>query len=145
VEHQSEKGKVDGTSLREVQHPGPVSLQNSRFGIFCIFLLISLAIRFSFANGKSTALVLDSGATHTSAIPVYDGYCVTQAIIRSPLGGDAITTWCKQFLDEQGVEVVPSYMIHSKETVGERDKAVWTRKPNLPEVTKSYHDAMTKV
>lgn len=89
--------------------------------------------------------MLDSGATHTSAIPVYDGYCITQAIVRSPLGGDAITTWCKQFLDEQGVEVVPSYMIQSKETVGERDKAVWTRKPNLPEVTKSYHDAMTKV
>ena len=32
---------------------------------------------FRFANGRTAGLVIDSGATHTSAIPVYDGYCVT--------------------------------------------------------------------
>lgn len=32
----------------------------------------------SFANGRSTGLVLDSGASHTTAVPVYDGYVIQQ-------------------------------------------------------------------
>lgn len=40
-----------------------------------IFSLILLA---SFANGRSTGLILDSGATHTTAIPVHDGYVLQQ-------------------------------------------------------------------
>ena len=28
----------------------------------------------SFASGRSTCVVLDSGATHTTAVPVSDGY-----------------------------------------------------------------------
>ena len=38
------------------------------------FFLVKNAVLAAFANGKSTALVVDSGATHTSAIPVHDGY-----------------------------------------------------------------------
>lgn len=33
---------------------------------------------YRFANGRSTGLVLDSGATHTTAIPVHDGYVLQQ-------------------------------------------------------------------
>lgn len=40
-----------------------------------VFSLILLA---SFANGRSTGLILDSGATHTTAIPVHDGYVLQQ-------------------------------------------------------------------
>lgn len=28
----------------------------------------------AFANGRATCLVIDSGAVHTSAVPVHDGY-----------------------------------------------------------------------
>lgn len=41
----------------------------------------------SFANGRSTGLVLDSGATHTTAIPVHDGYVLQQGIIINPSPG----------------------------------------------------------
>lgn len=34
----------------------------------------------SFANNRSSGLVVDSGATHTSAVPVCDGYCLTKGI-----------------------------------------------------------------
>ena len=34
--------------------------------------------KLRFANGRATGLVIDSGATHTSAIPVYDGYVLQQ-------------------------------------------------------------------
>ena len=39
----------------------------------CIWL-DSLTSHFSFANGRATGLVIDSGATHTTAVPVYEGY-----------------------------------------------------------------------
>ena len=51
------------------------------------FFLVKNAVLSAFANGKSTCLVLDSGASHTSAIPVHDGYVLQQAIVKSPLGG----------------------------------------------------------
>ena len=33
-----------------------------------------------FANGRSTALVVDSGATQTSAVPVHEGYALSKGI-----------------------------------------------------------------
>ncbi|KAL5006339.1 hypothetical protein ScPMuIL_015145 [Solemya velum] len=42
------------------------------------FFLCKNAVLSAFANSRSTALVLDSGATHTTAVPVYDGYVVSQ-------------------------------------------------------------------
>ena len=47
------------------------------FSYFCCKILISLTL-LRFANGRSTGLVLDSGATHTTAVPVYDGYVLGQ-------------------------------------------------------------------
>lgn len=44
---------------------------------FCV-IPFPLLDSLSFANGRSTGLVLDSGATHTTAIPVHDGYVLQQ-------------------------------------------------------------------
>lgn len=47
--------------------------------VICWTVLHSLYSEYlSFANGRSTGLVLDSGATHTTAIPVHDGYVLQQ-------------------------------------------------------------------
>jgi hypothetical protein len=51
----------------------------------------------------------------------------------------------RSFLQELGVEVVPPYMIGSKEPVKEKMKPIWTKKPNLPTVTNSYHSFMCNV
>jgi actin-related protein len=88
--------------------------------------------------------VLDSGATHTSAVPVHDGYVLTQAIVKSPLAGDLITMQCKQLLEDSIIEVIPTYMIASKEISKEAEAAKWTKKSVLPEVTKSWHEYMVK-
>jgi hypothetical protein len=47
-------------------------------------------------------------------------------------------------LQENDVELVPSYLIGSKEVVKEREKARWVKKRNVPEVTTSWHNYMTK-
>ncbi|XP_049775021.1 actin-like protein 6B [Schistocerca gregaria] len=108
------------------------------------FFLVKNAVLAAFANGRATGIVIDSGATHTSAVPVQDGFVLTQAIVKSPLGGDYISMQCKNFLQESGIEIVPPYMIGSKEVVKEREKARWVKKRNLPEVTPSWHNYMTK-
>lgn len=72
------------------------------------------AVLAAYANGRSTAMVVDSGATHTSAVPVHDGYVITQGIVKSPLGGDFITMQCRQFFEEKDIELVPACIIASK-------------------------------
>jgi len=104
------------------------------------FFLVKNAVLSAFANGRSTALVVDSGATHTSAIPVHDGYVLQHAIVKSPLGADFLTGQCQQFLQDSGLEIIPPYMIKEKKEVPEGQKAQWTKKSVLPEVTKSWHD-----
>ena len=38
-----------------------------------------------------------------------------QAIVKSPLAGDFMTTQCRQFLEDScGIEIVPSYQVASK-------------------------------
>lgn len=108
------------------------------------FFLAKNAVLAAFANGRSTAIVVDSGATHTSAVPVQDGFVLTQAIVKSPLGGDYITMQCNQYLAENDIEIVPPYMIQSKEVVKDKEKPKWVKKSSLPEVNNSWHNYMTK-
>ena len=86
------------------------------------------------------ALVVDSGSTHTSAVPVHDGYVLQHAIVKSPLGADFLTGQCTQFLNDSGTELVPPYMIKEKKEVPEGQKPQWTKKSALPEVSKYIND-----
>ena len=101
-----------------------------------------LPIRF--ANGRTTALVVDSGATHTTVVPVHDGYALRGATVRTPLAGDYVTVQCRSFMEQQGIEIVPPYMIQSKEAVKERMDPVWAKK-DLPPLTQSYCSYMNNV
>ncbi|XP_056419179.1 actin-like protein 6A isoform X2 [Hyla sarda] len=106
------------------------------------FYLCKSAVLRAFANGRLTALVLDSGATHTTATPVLDGRVLTQGIVKSPLAGDFITLQCRKLLQEMNVDLIPPYMIASKEAVPEGEPAIWRRNEELPNVTQSWHDQM---
>ncbi|XP_033751888.1 actin-like protein 6B [Pecten maximus] len=107
------------------------------------FFLCKNAVLSAFANGRSTGLVLDSGATHTTAVPVYDGYVIGQAIVKSPLAGDFISLECKKLMEELEIDVIPPYMIQDKEPVSIMEDAIWKKK-DTPEVTKSFHNYMVK-
>ncbi|XP_060079327.1 actin-like protein 6B [Ylistrum balloti] len=107
------------------------------------FFLCKNAVLSAFANGRSTGLVLDSGATHTTAVPVYDGYVIGQAIVKSPLAGDFISLECKKLMEELEIDVIPPYMIQNKEPVSLMEDAKWKKK-DIPEVTKSFHNYMVK-
>lgn len=108
------------------------------------FFLVKNAVLAAFANGRSSALVLDSGSTHTSAVPVHDGHVLQHAIVKSPLGADFLTGQCQQLLGDQKIDLTLPYMIKEKREVGAGEKAKWTRKSNLPEVTKSWNEYQTR-
>lgn len=74
-----------------------VELMFEKYNVPAIFICKN-AVLATFSTGRSSALVVDSGATHTSAIPVHDGYAITYAAVKSPLGGDFITMQCREFL-----------------------------------------------
>ncbi|KAM4041571.1 actin-like protein 6A [Anomaloglossus baeobatrachus] len=104
------------------------------------FFLCKSAVLSTYANGRPTALILDSGATYTTATPVLDGRVIQQGIVRSPLAGDFITLQCRELLREMNVDLIPPYMIASKEAVPDGAPANWQKKEALPHVTQSWHD-----
>uniref|UniRef100_H3A6F0 Actin like 6B n=1 Tax=Latimeria chalumnae TaxID=7897 RepID=H3A6F0_LATCH len=117
----------------------PFSLPHS---VTCQVRLLLLNSSSSFANGRSTGLVLDSGATHTTAIPVHDGYVLQQGIVKSPLAGDFISMQCRELFQEMNIEIIPPYMIRAKEAVREGAAPNWKKKEKLPQVSKSWHNYM---
>lgn len=108
------------------------------------FFLVKNAVLAAFANGRSTGIVVDSGSSQTSAVPVHDGYVLTQGIVKSPLAGDFISMQCRQYLEEKGVEITPPYAIASKELVKEGEAPKLTKRSGIPEVSKSWHNLMVK-
>uniref|UniRef100_A0A2P2I3H1 Actin-like protein 6A n=1 Tax=Hirondellea gigas TaxID=1518452 RepID=A0A2P2I3H1_9CRUS len=108
------------------------------------FFLVKSAVLSAFANGRFSGVVVDSGASHTSAVPVIDGYVLQHAIIKSPLGGDFLINQSVNFLKDRNIDLACPYMIAEKKVVRDGDKPKWTRKPNLPEVTQSWHNYQEK-
>ncbi|EHB16516.1 Actin-like protein 6A [Heterocephalus glaber] len=104
------------------------------------FFLCKTAALTGFANGHSTGLILNSGATHTTAIPVHDGYVLQQGIVKSPLAGDFISMQWGELFQEMNIELTPLFMIASKEAVREGSPANWKKKAKLPQVTRSWHN-----
>jgi actin-related protein len=109
------------------------------------YFLCKTAVLSAFANGRASALVIDSGASQTSCTPVYDGYALTQAMLRTPLAGDFVTAQVRSYFEESGVEIVPSFYIATKDAVKEGATPVWSQKKNIPELSKSFHNYMVKL
>ncbi|KRY56328.1 Actin-like protein 6A [Trichinella britovi] len=61
----------------------------------------------AFANGRTTGLVVDCGATHTSVVPVREGYCLQKGLVTSPFGGDAMSALCAELMEKRQIKVVP--------------------------------------
>nr|CAB3219850.1 actin-like protein 6B [Phallusia mammillata] len=102
------------------------------------FFVCKSPVLTAFANGRYTGVILDSGATHTSAVPVHDGFVLQQSFVKSPLAGDFVLMQCREMLKSMNIDVVPHYMVASKEEVKVDAPAKWEKKKNLPEVTESW-------
>eukprot|EP00047_Mylnosiga_fluctuans_P005309 m.239711 g.239711 ORF g.239711 m.239711 type:complete len:432 (+) comp13529_c0_seq1:29-1324(+) len=105
--------------------------------------LCKSAVLSSFSAGRSTALVLDVGASGASAVPVYDGLVLGRGIRRNILGGDYLTMQYKQLLEgPMGIPIVPQYLIGKKHAVPEGQAARFDPRAPPPNATPSFHEYM---
>jgi hypothetical protein len=47
-------------------------------------------------------------------------------------------------LQENDIDLSPSYLVATKEMTKEKEKPKWTKRKNVPEVTKNWHNCMVK-
>ncbi|KAF2459505.1 actin family [Lineolata rhizophorae] len=73
----------------------------------------------AFSAGKSTALVVDLGASTTSVTPVYDGQMLKKGIMRSPLAGNFVSDQIRLLFaqSQPPVPLTPHYIVKSKTAV----------------------------
>jgi actin-related protein len=93
---------------------------------------------FSFAAGKSTALVVESGASVTSVTPVYDGFYLKKGSQKQFLAGDFVSDQAYLYLKQANIDLVPQYQVIHKESV-EADQPANYKKSNLTQVHPTMH------
>lgn len=71
-------------------------------------------------------------------------FVLTQAVVKSPVGGDYLSMQCRQHLEERGIEIIPPYMVASKELAKADDPPIWRRRFPLPKMADSWHNHMVK-
>ncbi|ESO10088.1 hypothetical protein HELRODRAFT_156388 [Helobdella robusta] len=76
------------------------------------FYLCKNPVLSAFASGRSTALILDSGASHTTAVPVYDGYVIQQAVTKTSLGGNFLIEECKNYFQHENIDIIPHFSVN---------------------------------
>lgn len=55
------------------------------------FYMCKNSVLSSFASGRSTSLIIDSGASSTVVVPIHDGYALKKNTLKVELGGEALT------------------------------------------------------
>lgn len=78
------------------------------------FFIAKTAVLTAFSQGRSQGLIVDSGATYTSATPVYEGYALVKNHVKSEVGGNLVLDQCRRVLEAANIELVPYYKIASK-------------------------------
>lgn len=69
---------------------------------------------------------------------------LTQAVVKSPLGGDYLSLQCRQYLEAQGIDLSPAYSVATKEAVRERETPRFTLKKLPEKLTTSWQQYMLK-
>ena len=79
-------------------------LMFERFSVPALFLAKNPVLS-SFATGRATSLVVDSGFQTTTVSAVHDGYVLSKAITQSSLGGKLLSTLMQKSLESNGTKV----------------------------------------
>ncbi|KAJ2997928.1 hypothetical protein HDV02_005023 [Globomyces sp. JEL0801] len=103
------------------------------------FYLGRSAVLSAFAAGRATALVIDSGASTTSVVPVFDGYVVKKAVQKAPIGGNYVSHQVKQYLRHMNVDLTPQCLIDQRLPVDTAQPPQFQRK-DFTGITSSFVD-----
>jgi actin-related protein 4 len=84
------------------------------------FYLGRTGVMGAFGAGKSSALVIDFGASQLSVTPVHDGMILKKGVVRSNMGGNYLSSQIRNMLaanDPQPITITPHYLVQSKQPV----------------------------
>ncbi|GAB2295388.1 Actin- protein 4 [Dionaea muscipula] len=116
------------------QRERAAELMFEKYKVPALFLAKN-AVLTSFASGRATSLVVDSGGGSTTVAPVHDGYVLQKAVLSSPVGGEFLTDCLKKSLESKGIIIKPRYSFKRKEI---RPGDFQTVDLDYPNTTESY-------
>ncbi|KAL1824736.1 hypothetical protein DCAR_0312837 [Daucus carota subsp. sativus] len=116
------------------QREKAAELMFEKYNVPALFLAKN-AVLTSFASGRATSLVVDSGGGSTTIAPVHDGYVLQKAVASSPIGGEFLTDCLIKSLESKGLNIKPRYAFKRKEI---RPGEFQTVDIDFPQTTESY-------
>eukprot|EP01087_Luapelamoeba_hula_P018236 TRINITY_DN5857_c0_g1_i1.p1 TRINITY_DN5857_c0_g1~~TRINITY_DN5857_c0_g1_i1.p1 ORF type:complete len:447 (-),score=67.43 TRINITY_DN5857_c0_g1_i1:9-1349(-) len=100
------------------------------------------AVLTTFASGRSSALVVDSGGSTTSVAAVHEGYALTKTMMKNGISGDFLSSEYNRLYQsrEGGPMIRPRYCLQKKEI---REGQFSVTVLDFPDTTASYRQYCT--
>ncbi|CAN6690793.1 unnamed protein product [Malus baccata var. baccata] len=128
---------AEPSSNTQQQRERTAELMFEKYKVPALFLAKN-AVLTSFASGRATSLVVDSGGGSTTVAPVHDGYVLQKAVSSSPIGGEFLTDCLTKSLESKGMTIKPRYSFKRKETRPGEFQVVDIDFPNTTESYRLY-------
>lgn len=128
---------AEPSSNSQQQREKMAEIMFEKYKVPALFLAKN-AVLTSFASGRATSLVVDSGGGSTTVAPVHDGYVLQKAVVSSPVGGEFLTDCLLKSLESKGIKIMPRYSFKRKEIRPGEFQIVDLDFPNTTESYKLY-------
>ncbi|KAK3008826.1 hypothetical protein RJ639_014400, partial [Escallonia herrerae] len=136
---------AEPSSNTQQQREKVAEIMFEKYQVPALFLAKN-AVLTSFASGRATSLVVDSGGGSTTIAPVQDGYVLQKAVATSPIGGEFLTDCLIKSLESKGLTTVDldfpdtteSYKLYSQRVIASDIKECVCRAPDTPYDESSY-------
>uniref|UniRef100_A0A5B6ZFY8 Actin-related protein 4 n=1 Tax=Davidia involucrata TaxID=16924 RepID=A0A5B6ZFY8_DAVIN len=125
---------AEPSSNTQQQREKTAELMFEKYQVPALFLGKN-AVLTSFASGRATSLVVDSGGGSTTIAPVHDGYVLQKAVVSSPIGGELLTDCLMKSLESKGLTIKSRYSFKRKEI---QPGVFQTVDLDFPNTTESY-------
>ncbi|GLT81313.1 hypothetical protein SLA2020_527040 [Shorea laevis] len=125
---------AEPSSNNQQQRERTAELMFEKYKFPALFLAKN-AVLTSFASGRATSVVVDSGGGSTTVVPVHDGYVLQKAVSSSPIGGEFLTDCLMKSLQSKHIVIKPRYCFKRKEI---QPGVFQTIDLDFPNTTESY-------
>lgn len=84
-----------------------------------------LSLCFSYATGRTTGVVLDSGDGVTHAVPIYEGFAMPHSIMRIDIAGRDVSRFLRLYLRKEGYDFHSSSEFEIVKAIKEVSGFLW--------------------
>jgi actin-related protein len=80
-----------------------IQVMFEKFNVSSFYLALQQVLAL-YASGKTTGVVLDSGYSLTSTVPIYEGFALSHAIQKMNLAGKHLTDYLMELMKEENIQ-----------------------------------------